>query len=110
MNWIIDIYEKNEAEIFLLEKNLLKTGFFILKKVKKDVYHSIIAGIFNEYQGQGLSIALIYYYLKIAIDRNARSVITSFSSNNQKMFNTFTKTVSFKTLNISYVLRKIVES
>jgi hypothetical protein len=110
VNWIVDIYEDKKAEIFILEKNISKAGFFIIKQVNRDVLHSIIAGIFKEYQGQGLSIALIYFYLKIAVDRNARYVNTFFSSNNQKMLNTFTKTVSFKTLNICYVLRKVIES
>jgi hypothetical protein len=110
INWILDIFEENKSEIFMLEKNSTKVGFFIINEVDKNVLQSTMGGIFNKYIGKGLSIAMIYYCLKIAVDRNVRSVITSFSSNNQNMLNTFTKIVSFRTLKISYVLRKFVES
>ena len=108
-NWINDLYENDNTEIFLLEKNNSKAGFFVLKKDCKNAHHSVIAGIFKKHQGRGLSFALIYYYLKIAADKHVRCVYTSFSSNNIKMLNTFTKTVSFKTIKIHYVLRKIIE-
>ncbi len=110
INWIRDMFEDNKYEIFMLEKNSSKVGFFITNEVDKNVLQSTMGGIFNKYQGQGLSIAMIYYCLHIAVDRNIRNVIASFSSNNQNMLNTFTKTVSFKTLKINYVLRKVIES
>ena len=110
INWILDMFEGNKSEIFMLEKNSSKVGFFIIKEVDKNNLQSVIAAIFNKSQGQGLSIALYYYCLKIAVKRNIRSVFTSFSSNNQNMLNTFTKTVLFKTVKINYVLRKVIES
>jgi hypothetical protein len=109
INWIKDIYKDTNAEIYYLTKHGKEAGFFIVREGAEKSIHSIIAGIFSKYQGHGLSIALIYYYLKLASERKAKSVFTSFSSNNIGMLNTFTKTVSFKTLNIFYVLRKLID-
>jgi len=107
INWITDIYEKKSADIFLIKKYSSFAGFFVIKRADHRTYQALIAGIFKEYQGQGLPLALFYYYLKIASEKNGINVITSFSSNNLKMFNSFTRTISFKILEIFYVLRKI---
>jgi len=108
VNWISDIYSENKAEIYLLKKYNSLAGFFVIKAIDYRIYEAVIAGIFKEYQDQGLPLALIYFYLKIASERNGENVITSFSSNNVKMFNSFTKIVSFKILEILYVLRRIL--
>jgi len=107
-NWIEDIYKENTAEIFILKRNSQKVGFFIMKSISTNAFQSVIAGIFKPFQGYGLSISLIYHYLKIATERNGKKVFTSFSSNNQKMLNTFTRSVFFKAVEIHYVLRKII--
>jgi len=108
VNWLTDLFEKKEAEIFFLNRNNERTGFFVLKRINQNVFQSVIAGLFTKYQGQGLSVVLIYYYLKYARDYGAKSIITSFSSNNLLMMNTFTKTIAFKTNKIYYVLRKMI--
>jgi GNAT superfamily N-acetyltransferase len=109
-NWIKDLNKDENTEIFYLTKYSKNVGFFIIQKNSENILHSIIAGIFKDYQGHGLSFALIYYYLKLARERNAKSVYTSFSSNNLLMLNTFTKTVPFKTIQILYVLRKFIKA
>lgn len=109
INWIKDLYKDRDAEIFYLTKHGKNAGFFILRKGSNESIYSVIAGIFNEYKGHGLSVTLIYYYLKLALEKNKKNVFTSFSSNNMGMLNTFTKTVSFKILNIFYVLRKLID-
>lgn len=109
VNWIKDLYNDTNSEIFYLKKQDNNAGFFIIRKDSKERMDSVIAGIFNKYQGHGLSVALIYYYLKLALERNAKYVFTSFSSNNKAMLNSFTKSVSFKTLGIFYVLRKLID-
>lgn len=108
-NWIKDLYKETDTEIFFLTKNDNKVGFFTIHNNSKNSIQSVIAGIFNQYQGHGLSIALVYYYLKIASEREVKYVFTSFSSNNIGMLNTFTKTVSFKTVCVQYVLRKLID-
>jgi hypothetical protein len=109
-NWIKDLYKNKNAEIFYLLENNRKAGFFVIQKDSVNTNYSVIAGIFEPYQGRGLSVALIYYYLKLASVIGAKQTITSFSSNNLSMLNTFTRTVSFKVLNVFYVLKKIVEN
>jgi hypothetical protein len=106
INWIKDLFADANTEIFYLLKHEKKVGFFIVRNGLNNCIYSIIAGVFNKYQGMGYSIAIIYYYLKIAEAKNVRNVFTSFSSNNKPMLNTFTRTVSFKTLNVLYVLRR----
>lgn len=108
-NWIQDLYSDSATEIFCLLKHGNTAGFFIIRDGLNNSIHSIIAGVFNKYQGQGLSVAVIYFYLKLAKERNAKNVFTSFSSNNIAMLNSFTKTVSFKTLKIYYVLRRFAD-
>lgn len=108
-NWIKDLYSDSATEIFCLLKHGNTAGFFIIRDELDKSIHSIIAGVFNKYQGQGLSVAIIYFYLKLASERNAKNVFTSFSSNNMAMLNSFTRTVSFKTLNIYYVLRRLID-
>jgi len=110
INWIKDLSEESGTEIYYLLKCRKKVGFFIIHDRLNNSLDSVMAGVFNEYQGQGLSVAIIYFYLKLAKARNARNVFTSFSSNNMPMLNSFTKTVSFKTLNVFYVLRKVIDS
>jgi hypothetical protein len=107
-NWIMDLYRDANTKVYYLIKRGEKVGFFIIREGTDKYIHSVIAGIFNNYKGQGLSVTLIYYYLKLATERKAKNVYTSFSSNNIGMLNTFTKTVSFKTLSIYYVLRKFI--
>lgn len=107
-NWIKDLFYKNNCEIYFLIKNKSRTGFFVVRKESESIMNSVIAGIFNEFKGHGLSVALIYHYLKLAIIRDAKLVTTSFSSNNLQMLNTFTRTVAFRTTNVYYVLRKII--
>ena len=109
INWIKDLFKESDSEIFYLTKQDNKVGFFIIHNGSKKCIHSVIAGIFIKYQGHGLPVALIYYYLKLASERNAKCVFTSFSSNNIDMFNTFTKTVSFKTVSVFYVLRRLID-
>jgi len=108
-NWIKDLYSDKNTEIFYLLKNSCKAGFFVIQKDSITTIHSVIAGIFKPYQGHGLSAALIYYYLKLAAIMNAKHAITSISSNNLSMLNTFTKTVSFKVLNVYYVLKRLID-
>jgi hypothetical protein len=108
-NWIKDLYVNKNAKIFYLIKNGNKIGFFVIQQDSMSTIHSVIAGIFKPFQGHGLSVALIYYYLKLASIMGAKQSITSFSSNNLPMLNTFSKTVSFKVLNVYYVLRRIIE-
>jgi len=108
-NWIKDLNEDENTEIFYLTKDSKRAGFFIIQKDSENILHSVIAGIFNDFQGHGLSAALIYYYLILARERNAKSVYTSISSNNLLMLNTFTKTVPFKTCQIFYVFRKHIK-
>lgn len=108
-NWIKDLYKDRDTEIFYLTKQGNRAGFFVLRKDSKNCFTSVIAGVFNEYQGHGLSVAIIYYYLKLALERDAKYVFTSFSSNNMGMLNSFTKTVSFKTIRVFYVLRKLID-
>jgi len=109
VNWLTDLFERKEAEIFFLNRDNERAGFFVLRRIEQDFLQSIIAGVFNKYQGKGLSVALIYYYLKYARDYDAKSILTSFSSNNSLMMNTFTKTIAFKTNKIYYVLRKMIK-
>jgi len=109
INWIMDLRTDINAEIYYLTKRGEEVGFFIIREAVEKSIHSVIAGIFNQFQGKGLSVALIYYYLKLAAERNAKNAFTSFSSNNIGMLNTFTKTVSFKTVSIFYVLRKLID-
>ena len=109
VNWITDLFYEKDTETYFLTKKGINIGFFILRKNEKGYLHSVIAGIFNDFKGRGLSVAIIYHYLKIALERKSQYVFTSFSSNNIAMLNSFTKTVSFKTLNIFYVLRKFID-
>jgi len=109
VNWLTDLFEKKEAEIFFLNRDNERAGFFVLRRIEKDFLQSVIAGVFNKYQRKALSVALIYYYLKYARDYGAKSILTSFSSNNSLMMNTFTKTIAFKINKIYYVLRKMIK-
>lgn len=106
-NWIKDIFNDESYEIYFLLKHSKRAGFFVINRVSAREMKSTIAGIFNDHKGRGLSVALIYCYLKLALINNAKSVITSFSSNNLQMLNTFTRTVAFKTTSVYYVLRKV---
>jgi hypothetical protein len=109
-NWIKDLFKDKKSELFYLTKQSKKVGFFVIQKHSKYTINSVIAGIFKPYQGQGLSVALIYYYLKLASVKGVKQSVTSFSSNNLSMLNTFTKVVSFKVLNVYYVLNKKLEN
>lgn len=106
-NWIKDIFNDENFEIYFLLKHSERAGFLVITRVSDREMKSIIAGIFNDHKGHGLSVALIYYYLKLALIKNAKAVITSFSSNNLQMLNTFTRAVAFKTTSFYYVLRKL---
>lgn len=107
INWIKDLFEDTGTEIYFLLKHGNKVGFLVIRNRLNNSMDSVIAGVFSKYRGQGLSVAIIYFYLKLAKARNARNIFTSFSSNNMLMLNSFTKTVSFKTLNVLYVLRRL---
>jgi len=80
-NWLIDEYEKGS----IIYKSIFRgktIGFFVLKRMKNDVFYPFLAALYNDYIDRGFGISMSVNILSECINQGAKQVSTYISSNN----------------------------
>lgn len=107
-NWIKDLYNRDNVEIFFLTSKGERIGFLLVENIKNVKLLITFAGIFNSYKNSGLAFFLVYFTMQLALKKKITKVEAVFSSNNKNMFNIISRTIRFRVKNNYMVLRKIV--
>jgi hypothetical protein len=108
-NWISELYNKKNAEIYFLVKKEQNAGFLVLESIDDHKVLITFAGLFNLFKNSGIAFFLVYFTMKLALKQKKSKVEAIFSSNNRNMFNIISRTIRFRVENSYLVLRKIVK-
>lgn len=109
VNWIKDMYEKENTGFFVMRKNNSEVGFFTLKSVSEKVSCCPIAGIYNKCKSYGYFFALAWFWLEESNRRNKKRLITTISSNNKPLQSFLSKVFSFRIEETLVVMRKVIK-
>ncbi len=110
INWLHDLYNKNETIIYSLMKKNIPVGYFVLEKLGKVHFNILQAGIFKEYQNKGLSYLILYNSLKVAENKKVKGIYASISTNNRKTLNSISRFVNFSVKETYIVARKLTSN
>lgn len=107
-NWIKTEYERKTNLCWMIF-NGEKVGFR-LYKVVDGVYHGLLGGIFEEYQGKGLGmLTSLGGYLCSQNDSNIKKIETKISSNNMEVLKLYNY-LDFRIDNIHNVFVKVINN
>ena len=82
IGWIKDEIAKG-ATFFQLTYRGKRLGFFNLRQLVGGIFSANIGGIYVEFQKAGFGFCLNYFEILEGVKRNAKKIVTSFSSNNR---------------------------
>jgi len=80
-NWAKQEIEARTSEIFIVENNGNKLGFFILKHVNDKISYSLLAALFDDHE-LGLGFSTIYFPMFESKKEGKKKITTGVSSNN----------------------------
>lgn len=105
-NWLKNIFSTDHQNVFYIKSDSSIIGFLSIDCTRNHTYKALIAGLFEKYRNLGYSTGLIYLYLKHALQNRAKGIETSFSGNNTRMINLFSRVIEYKIVNNYSVFRK----
>jgi hypothetical protein len=108
-NWISELFYREKSEIYFLVKEEKNAGFLVLEFIDDHKVLITFAGLFNSFKNSGIAFFLVYFTMKLALQKNKSKVEAIFSSNNRNMFNIISRTIRFRVENSYLVLRKIIK-
>jgi hypothetical protein len=106
VNWLKDIYEKENVSVYCLIKQNKIVGYYALERI--NIFHMNIvqAGIFLGYQDKGYSFLLLYYILKSSLGEGCRGIFAAISAGNTKTLNSISKFVHINVKKTLVIMRK----
>jgi hypothetical protein len=108
VNWLNDLFVREDVYIYRLIKDENAIGYFALEKINNAHYNVIQAGIFGDYQNRGFSFLIPLNILKIAYKKGIKGIFAPISSNNIKMINSISKFMHLSVKKTFIVMRKKV--
>jgi hypothetical protein len=108
VNWIDDLFKKEQVKFYVMIKNEKEVGFFTIKAESQTTISCPIAGIYNQYKFSGYIFVLAWYLLILSRETGAKRWISSISTNNRNILSSFSKIFTFNVNDIFIVLRKII--
>lgn len=106
--WIKEMYEKNNADFYIMKKCNEDAGFFSIKNVSAKVCNCPIAGIYNKFKAHGYFFALTWFWLTESKKSGYMKLQTSISTNNTAIHSFLSKIFFFRIDETMIVLRKLI--
>ncbi len=107
INWIRELYGREDTRFYEIRHNTESAGFFIMQPESPEVSRCPLAGIYNRHKGAGYIFVLTWFWLDISRREGITRVFTSVSSNNRIMLSSLSKAFNFRLCDTLIVLRKV---
>lgn len=106
VNWLNDIYSKENISVYYLSKNDTIIGYFVLDRLNNSHINIVQAGIFKNYQDRGYSFLLLFNILRTSFKEGKTGIFATISTNNNKTLNSISKFVHIAVKKSFVVMRK----
>lgn len=107
-NWIINIFNSSNSELFEIIFRENPIGFYIVKDSKSSIRISL-GGLYDQFKMLGLGFSLVSAPINLAVSRNKKTIRGKVSSNNFQVLKIYQEYGYFIN-DIKYVLRRINKS
>ena len=108
-NWVKDIIQQGNSNIFLLQQGALIPGFFILNRENVNTTFVEMAGVFRKFRNNGYAFPMFYNMLVATNQQRIKTLKASMSTNNLDIINTVSRFVTLKIISNQIILRKFVD-